>query len=212
MLIFVVDPHGVYRRGVAACLAELDEVSEVIQAASRDTALAHPSLSRAEVTIVDPWQLGGVPIVRALVDATMGSVIACSASRDPKDVLDTIQAGAVGYLWKDTLTAEALAEGAFAASRGSGVLAPELLSDFMQGLARVSRDLLEPRGLSLSVLSTREADVLSSVAKGRSTRETAEMLHYSERTVKNVLHDAVTKLNARSRTQAVAEAVRQGLI
>jgi DNA-binding NarL/FixJ family response regulator len=82
----------------------------------------------------------------------------------------------------------------------------------MQGLSRVSRDLLEPNGLSLSRLSTREQQVLSLVAEGHSTREVASGLHYSERTVKNVLHDVVTKLNARTRSQAVAEAVRQGLI
>jgi DNA-binding NarL/FixJ family response regulator len=66
--------------------------------------------------------------------------------------------------------------------------------------------------MSLSLLTTREQQVLASVAEGLPTREVARRLHYSERTVKNVLHDVVTKLGARSRSQAVAEAVRQGLI
>ncbi len=139
-------------------------------------------------------------------------MIACSARRDPDEVLAIIQAGAIGYLCKDTLTPDALGSAAVAAAQGAGVLAPELLNDFMQGLTRVSRDLLEPNGLSLSLLSAREQQVLSLVAEGQSTREVATRLHYSERTVKNVLHDVVTKLNARTRSQAVAEAVRQGLI
>ncbi len=54
--------------------------------------------------------------------------------------------------------------------------------------------------------------MLSLIAEGHPTREVAERLCYSERTVKNVLHDVVTKLNARSRSQAVAHAVREGLI
>ena len=61
-------------------------------------------------------------------------------------------------------------------------------------------------------LTDREQQVLSLIAAGHPTREVAQELCYSERTVKNVLHDVVTKLNARSRSQAVAFAVREGLI
>jgi DNA-binding NarL/FixJ family response regulator len=211
MLIYVVDDHGVYRRGVAACLAEIPEVTEVLEASAPEVALSDPALADAAVTILEPWP-GGVELVRQVVEATHGQVIACSTRRDADEVLDVIRAGASGYLWKETLTPEALAAGACAAARGSGVLAPELISDFVHGLARVSRELLEPRGLSISLLTARETQVLSCVAQGYATRETAERLHYSERTVKNVLHDAVVKLNAKSRSQAVAEAVRQGLI
>jgi DNA-binding NarL/FixJ family response regulator len=212
VLIFVLDSHGVYRRGVAACLSEIDEVAAVIQSGSPESVFADPSFARATVTIVDPWPFGGAALIRRMVDATNGRVVACSVRRDPAEVLEVIHAGAVGYLWKETLTPEALAAGIFAAANGSGVLAPELLSDFMHGLARVSRDLLEPHGMSLSLLTSREQQVLASVAEGLPTREVARQLHYSERTVKNVLHDVVTKLGARSRSQAVAEAVRQGLI
>ena len=59
-------------------------------------------------------------------------------------------------------------------------------------------------------LTDREQQVLSLIAAGHPTREVALELSYSERTVKNVLHDVVTKLNARSRSQAVAFAVREG--
>ena len=63
-----------------------------------------------------------------------------------------------------------------------------------------------------ATLTDREQQVLSLIAAGHPTREVAQQLCYSERTVKNVLHDVVTKLNARSRSQAVAFAVREGLI
>ena len=61
-------------------------------------------------------------------------------------------------------------------------------------------------------LTEREQQVLSLIAAGHPTREVAQQLCYSERTVKNVLHDVVTKMGARSRSQAVAHAVREGLI
>ena len=84
------------------------------------------------------------------------------------------------------------------------------------GIAQLLRDLLD--GLAANDrraaarLTDREQQVLSLIAEGHPTREVAEQLCYSERTVKNVLHDVVTKLNARSRSQAVAHAVREGLI
>jgi DNA-binding NarL/FixJ family response regulator len=65
---------------------------------------------------------------------------------------------------------------------------------------------------AVSRLTEREQRVLGLIAEGYPTREVAEQLSYSERTVKNVLHDIVTKLNVRSRSQAVAHAVRDGLI
>jgi DNA-binding NarL/FixJ family response regulator len=91
-------------------------------------------------------------------------------------------------------------------------MAPELMGQLVNGLSRISRDVLEPRGLSFSRLTERERHVLSLIAQGCATREVAERLCYSERTVKNVLHDVVTKLDARTRSQAVAHAVREGLI
>ena len=63
-----------------------------------------------------------------------------------------------------------------------------------------------------SQATSREQRVLALVAEGLPTREIGDELHYSERTVKQVLDDVVVKLGARSRSQAVARAVRQGII
>ena len=94
-----------------------------------------------------------------------------------------------------------------------GVAEVESVTDASSVEAAWARsELLEPRGLSLSPLTVREQEVLRLVADGHPTREVAKRLSYSERTVKNVIHDVVTKFNARSRSQAVAAAVREGLI
>jgi DNA-binding NarL/FixJ family response regulator len=121
-------------------------------------------------------------------------------------VLAALQAGAVGVLRKDTLTTDSLATAVRAAANGTGVVTPELLRDLLDGLAAGIERPVAAR------LTDREQQVLSLIAEGHPTREVAERLCYSERTVKNVLHDIVTKLNARSRSQAVAFAVREGLI
>jgi len=85
----------------------------------------------------------------------------------------------------------------------------QLLGNLLRG---ISPESLEPARPSTAHLTDREQQVLSLIAAGHPTREVAQALSYSERTVKNVLHDVVTKLNARSRSQAVAFAVREGLI
>jgi DNA-binding NarL/FixJ family response regulator len=66
--------------------------------------------------------------------------------------------------------------------------------------------------LSFAVLTDREIKVLKLLADGQDTAEVGRRLFYSERTVKNIVHDVTSRLNLRNRTQAVAYALRQGLI
>jgi DNA-binding NarL/FixJ family response regulator len=93
-----------------------------------------------------------------------------------------------------------------AAASGTGVVTSELLRELLDGIAQDNGQPVAAR------LTDREQQVLALIAAGHPTREVAQQLCYSERTVKNVLHDVVTKMGARSRSQAVAHAVREGLI
>jgi DNA-binding NarL/FixJ family response regulator len=70
--------------------------------------------------------------------------------------------------------------------------------------------VLAPHGLSLSGLSDREIAVLRLVAEGLDTGEIARQVAYSERTIKNVIHDVTTPLQLRNRSQVVAYALREG--
>ena len=212
MKVFILDPHSIYRRGIAACLATIDEVESVGEAASVRDAWQDRALLEADVVLLDHEVPGGYEFIRQAREATGVRIVVCSSSCEEREVLGAIQAGAVGYLCKETLTPEALLAAVRAAANGAGVMAPELLGTLLQGISRVSQEVLEPRGLSFSRLTSREQQVLRLVAEGLPTREVAKQLSYSERTIKNVLHDVVTKLNARTRSQAVAQAVREGLI
>jgi Response regulator containing a CheY-like receiver domain and an HTH DNA-binding domain len=88
---------------------------------------------------------------------------------------------------------------------------PDLLGRLLAQVSRVQQ-FLQPRGLQLSGLSTREADILRLIADGLDTNEIAASLSYSERTVKNVLHDVTSRLQLRNRSHAVAYALKQGMI
>jgi DNA-binding NarL/FixJ family response regulator len=212
MRVFLLDPHSIYRRGLVACLEGVDGIESVADAGTVEQAWARADLLEADVVLVDHDLEGAHDFIRALRDRTGASVLVCSGRSDQRELLAAVQAGAVGYLWKETLTPDALLASLRTAAAGSGVVAPDLLGDLLRTIARASNDVLGPRGLSLSPLTVREQEVLRLVADGHPTREVAKRLSYSERTVKNVIHDVVTKFNARSRSQAVAAAVREGLI
>jgi DNA-binding NarL/FixJ family response regulator len=205
--LFVVDPHTIYRRGLAACLEGLPEVQSVGQADSVRRAWEDEALFASDLVLVDHAMSGGLDFLAAVGEATGAAVVVCSSMCGEEAVLGALQAGAVGVLRKETLSTESLASAVRAAADGTGVVTSDLLHDLLDGLA--------PDGYEkppAARLTDREQQVLSLIAEGHPTREVAQQLCYSERTVKNVLHDVVTKLNARSRSQAVAHAVREGLI
>jgi DNA-binding NarL/FixJ family response regulator len=205
--LFVVDPHTIYRRGLAACLEGLPEVQSVGQAGSARQAWEDDALFAAELVLVDHAMSGGLEFVAAVGEATGAAVVVCSSLCSEDAVLAALQAGAVGVLRKETLGTESLGSAVRAAADGTGVVTSELLHELLDGLAPNDYEKA-----SAARLSDREQQVLSLIADGHPTREVAQQLCYSERTVKNVLHDVVTKLGARSRSQAVAHAVREGLI
>jgi DNA-binding NarL/FixJ family response regulator len=200
--LFVLDPHTIYRRGLVACLELMPEVRSVGHAGSVAAARQDPALAAAELVILDPAAAGGEEFIGA-VDAR---VIVCSSDTSEEAVLSSLQAGAAGYLRKDSLTTDTLGAAVRAAASGTSVMEPDLMGTLLRGVS------LEQGRPPAARLTDREQQVLSLIAAGHPTREVAEQLCYSERTVKNVLHDVVTKLNARSRSQAVAFAVREGLI
>jgi DNA-binding NarL/FixJ family response regulator len=207
--VFVVDSHAIYRRGLVASLELVDRVESVDQAGDVRDAQDHVALSEADVLIVDPSISGGAAFLIEVGEEL--HVIACTSDCEDESVISAVEAGAVGYLRKDTLTQDLLQAAIHAAEGGAAVVAPDLLGAMLRGAPTEAENGATSR-FPQPRLSEREQRVLALIAEGHPTREVAEQLCYSERTVKNVLHDVVTKLNARSRSQAVAFAVREGLI
>ena len=205
MKLFVLDPHTIYRRGLVACLELMPEVDSVAHAGSVRHAWEDPDLFGSDLVVLDTAATGARDFIGSVHEACGAPVLVCTSECGEESVIGAMQAGAVGFLRKDTLTADSLGAAVRAAASGSGVVTPELLGRLVSGLATEERP-------AIARLTDREQQVLALIAEGHPTREVALQLSYSERTVKNVLHDVVTKLNARSRSQAVAFAVREGLI
>ena len=131
---------------------------------------------------------------------------------DDAALVSAAEAGVCGLLRRADASAETLVHTIERVARGHGEVPPDLLGRLLEQVGKLQRQVLAPRGLTFSGLTPREAEVLRLVADGFDTCEIATQLCYSERTVKNVLHDLNTRLQLRNRSHAVAYAVREGLI
>jgi len=131
---------------------------------------------------------------------------------DDSDLVRAVEAGVMGLLRRCDATPERLVKVIIGAATGEGAVPPDLLGRLLEQVGALQRGFLGPRGLQFNGLAAREVEVLRLVADGCDTSEIARRLAYSERTVKNVLHDVTTRLQLRNRSHAVAYAVRQGLI
>jgi DNA-binding NarL/FixJ family response regulator len=123
-----------------------------------------------------------------------------------------VEAGVAGLVRRADATPERLVQAVCSVARGDGTVPPDLLGRLLAQVGRVQRQLLAPRGFTLTGLSQREVQILRLIADGMDTAEIATELSYSERTVKNVLHDVTSRLQLRNRSHAVAYALKQGMI
>ena len=164
---------------------------------------------RPEVLVVDDETTRAA---KALQRNGCPRVVMVITRLDDPGLLAAVEAGACGLLRRSDAVPERLAAAVESAASGDGTVPPDLLGRLLAQMGRLHRQVLAPRGLTFSGLSEREITVLKLVADDLDTAEVANQLFYSERTVKNVIHDVTTRLNLRNRTHAVAYAVRQGLI
>jgi DNA-binding NarL/FixJ family response regulator len=128
------------------------------------------------------------------------------------DLVKVVETGVVGIARRCEATPDRLVAVITAAASGEGCVPPDLLGRLLEQVGRLQRHVLGPRGIMFTGLAPREVDVLRLLAEGLDTAEIARRLAYSERTVKNVVHDVTTRLQLRNRSHAVAYALREGLI
>lgn len=164
------------------------------------------------LVVVDELDDSSTRLLRRLDRAGTSRLVLVPGKIDDAGLSLAVECGVVGVVRRAEATPERLAHVILAATRGEGALPADLLGRLMAQMGRLQRQVLEPRGLNLLGLANREVEVLRLVADGFDTGEIASKLSYSERTVKNVLHDITTRLQLRNRAHAVAYALRNGLI
>lgn len=199
--VMVVEVHAVFRQGLVACLDGFDGIGRVEAVGSISEAWSHPALGEAQVVLVDSLLDGVGEFVSSVLEFTDTRVVALGSKDNVDRMATLVDAGAVAALVREDLTPERLGLSLRAVAAGATTM-----------LATYRHQPPATAATAGPELTSREQRVLSLVADGLPTREIGEQLHYSERTVKKVLGDVVVKLGARSRSQAIARAVRQGII
>ena len=150
--------------------------------------------------------------LRALRGRGIARVVLLVARVDDRDLLAAVEAGVSGVIRRTEATAGNMATAIRSAAAGEGTLSPDLLGRLLRQVGQLQRQVLAPRGLTFSGLTERETSVLRLLAQGHDTAEVGRQLFYSERTVKNIIHDVTSRLDLRNRAHAVAYAIREGLI
>lgn len=172
------------------------------------------SVDEAEVALVvtDALDDDAFHVMRGLSRGDRPRLILVAITIDDASLVSAAEAGVCGLLRRADATPEALVRTILRVAAGEGEVPADLLGRLLSQLGQLQRQVLSPRGLTFAGLTPRETEVLRLVAQGDDTAEIAHKMSYSERTVKNVLHDLTTRLQLRNRTHAVAYAVREGLI
>ena len=202
--LLIADDHPIVRAGFEGILSGRLDL-EVIGEASNGreavelTERLSPDLVLMDLRMPEMDGVEAITQIKALRPET--HVLVLTTYDSDADILHAIEAGATGYLLKDT-PREELFRAIRAAARGEPVLAPSVTARLMQRASKPSRD----------VLSGREIEVLELVARGLSNKDLARNLHLSEATVKTHLIHAFDKLGVSDRTAAVTTALERGIL
>ncbi|MFG3115485.1 response regulator [Streptomyces sp. NPDC048197] len=202
--VIVVDDHTVMRAGVIALLAADPDIEIVGEAADGRAALELVGRHAPDVALVDLRMpvMDGVTTTTAIVARHPRTRVLILTTYDTDaDIERGVEAGAIGYLLKDT-TGEQLADAIRAAARGETVLAPRVAEKLV---AKMRQPVQVP-------LTARETDVLNAVADGLSNAEIGRRLVIAEATVKTHLLRLYAKLDVNDRTRAVVVALERGLL
>lgn len=208
--VMVVDDHPIWRDGVARDLTERG-FQVVATVADGATALRIAPATRPDVVLMDlrfaTGGLSGAETTGRLLEMHPDiRVLVLSASVDQADVLTAVKAGASGYLVKSA-SAEELAKAVRRTAEGDAVFAPGLAGVVLDEYRRIAVDPQPdpPR------LTDRETEVLRLVAKGLTSRQIADRLVISHRTVENHVQSTLRKLHLHNRVELTRYAIEHGL-
>jgi len=208
--VIVVDDHELFRRGLVGVLVERG-VEVVGEAGRAREGIALVTELDPDVILMDlnmPGMSGIEAIQRLTAIAPLKPVVVITVMADEKTLMDSLLAGACGYVLKDQ-PIDQIVEAIRAAARGESLISPRVASRLVHRI-RTPNDAESPG--HDPKLTSRELEVLHYVARGIDNREIAKSLFLSEHTVKNHVSNILLKLQVENRIQAAVRAVRGQLV
>lgn len=202
--LLIADDHPVVRDGLRDMLSGQPDFQVVAEAANGVEAVALTSRQQPHVVLTDlsmPQMDGVEAIIQIKAKHPDVQILVLTSYDSDADILPAIEAGAIGYLLKDT-PREELFEAIRAAAEGKPLLTSAVAARLMERM----------RGPAEEALSIREIEVLKLVSKGASNKQIASKLYIGEATVKSHLIRIYGKLNVTDRTAAVTKALERGIL
>ena|SRR5579871_50468 len=199
--ILSVDDHPLLREGIAAIINSQSDMQLVSQAANGTQAIQQYRDLQPDVTLMDlrlPDVSGIDAMIAIRAEFPSARIIILTTFEGDVEIQRALQAGARGYLLKNMPPNE-LVQTIRHVHAGKKRVPPELAAELAEHM-------------SDDKLTAREVEVLQQVAGGNRNRDIAELLRISEETVKVHIKHIMDKLGAKDRTQAIAIAVRRGII
>ena len=206
--VMVVDDHAVVRGGLAAFLLAYDDLTLVGEASNGLEAVRYSGVYRPDVILMDLMmpEMDGATATRIIREQHPEiRVIALTSFKEDDMVQNVLHAGAIGYLLKN-VAADELAAAIRAAYAGRPTLAPEAAQVLIHRATHPAQQALGHD------LTERERDVLALMVRGKNNSEIADKLVVSRSTIKYHVSNILSKLQATSRTEAVAYALQQNLV
>jgi DNA-binding NarL/FixJ family response regulator len=204
--VAIADDHRVVRVGLEQLLGTFDDVELVGSADGGEAAVELCTSAKPDVALLDLSmpEVDGIEVTRRLASASPDTrVVLFTSFSDREQILQALDAGAIGYLLKDA-EPEAIHEALRAASRGEAPLAPKAAAALLASRSERSAGGVE--------LTARERDVLDLLMRGLSNPEISERLVISEATAKTHVAHILQKLGLRDRVQVVIYAYEGGLV
>jgi DNA-binding NarL/FixJ family response regulator len=208
--ILIADDHGIVREGLRRLLEGEEGFRVCAEAADGREVLEQVDKNQPDVVVLDITmpRMGGLETLERLRAAhPQLKVVLLSVHGDPPFIQSAVALGADGYVLKNGRAQEVVAA-VRAVTRGGSYFSPPVARELVEQLRSPKRGPSEP----LSLLSTREREVLRLIAEGLSAKEIARELSISSKTVEAHRTSLMRKLGARKATELVRFALRHGLI
>lgn len=211
--VLVVDDHAVVREGIRHVLSEGAGFTVVGEAQSGTEAIASAAQLRPNVVVLDISMPGGSGLhaVSEIVERVNGvRVLMLSVHEDVEYMIESVRAGAHGYLRKDSTPAE-LRDAVRALHSGQTYFSPALAAQMADAL-RAGKETKEKPARATDVLTAREREILVHIAQGKTNKEIAAELGISARTVEAHRDSLMRKLGIRTVAGLTRLALEQGLL
>lgn len=210
--VLLVDDHTLFRSGIKALLQRQEGFEVVGEAGDGLEGVKRAQQLKPDVVLLDlhmPGLSGREAVQLISSDSPDTKVVMLTVSEDAEDLVDTLRAGARGYLLKNIET-DYLVDAIQRAARGESVMSPQMTGKLVQEI-RTPREAIAAHGGEHDKLSPREKEIILLLAKGASNKEMARALAVAESTVKIHVQNILKKLNLTSRVQAAVYAVEHGM-